>query len=134
MSYLTDFSDEEIRHFEDLEFQKEKENILHWFKHGAHISTRHRQYCEQKKKAAKAAPARSSPSTDEDDQSATKSLRHEAHEDADLDIEEECPSPEGRNRTQERGSEPNVVTVSLNLIYSFSTLEEKRWFVSYRAN
>lgn len=124
MSYFSEFSAEEIQKFEEIEFQKEKENRLHYLVHGEHISARHKKYCEQKRKkqAAKAASTKSSTSTIEDDQSLTRSIRGKLDNDANSGSDWSYSSPEGVSQTEQPPlGRPKVVTVSLNLFPIFST-------------
>jgi hypothetical protein len=57
MSEFLEFTPLDIREFEEIKFQKQKENRLHYFMYGAHISLRHKKYCEQMSLAAISAAA-----------------------------------------------------------------------------
>ena len=57
MSEFIEFTPQEIQAFEEIEFQKQRENRLHYFMHGAHISLRHKKYCKERDLAAISAAA-----------------------------------------------------------------------------
>ena len=119
MPQFIEFTAEEIDEFEEIEFQKKRENRLQYFIHGTHINPRHKAYCEQRKTTANSArPSSSSPA--QQDLFTTRDTE-KVCSGADSDSDGDSSCLEGSSLSHQATGSPIVAPVSL-LLYSLQIL------------